>query len=122
MQDLGVREEYFVWECYDTSSPPFYLDLVIYAYLAVLQVVGIILAFQTRNVKILILNDSKFVAAIVYLSSTVLVVFLIVAYALRKNINISSAITSGGILLLATIFLGLIFIPKVCHSIYTLQK
>ena len=102
-----------MWECYYTSSPPFYLDLVIFAYLALLQVMGIILAFQTRKVKIPILNDSKFVAAIVYLSSIVLVALVLVAYALREYINISSAIFSGGILLLATIFLGLIFIPKV---------
>ena len=42
----------------------------LYAYLGVLQIVGILLAFQTRKVKIPgLIKDSKFVAAVVYISS-----------------------------------------------------
>ena len=113
IQELGVREDYYVYECYDTSSPPFYTSLLIFAYLAILQLVGIILAFQTRKVKIPILNDSKYVAALIYISSIILVILEFVTLPLGGYINIKAAIFSGGILLLATIFLALTFVPKV---------
>ena len=113
IQELGVREDYYVYECYDTSSPPFYCSLLIFAYLTVLQLVGIILAFQTRKVKIPLLNDSKYIAALIYISSIILVILEFVTVPLGGYINIRAAIFSGGILLLATIFLALTFVPKV---------
>lgn len=73
-----------------------------------------LLAFQTRRVKMKGLNDSKFVAAIIYTSSIVLVVFALVKFGLRAFINVGTAITVIGILTLATIILGFNFIPKVC--------
>ena len=74
---------------------------------------GIVLAFQTRKVKISALNDSTFVAALVYISSVVLVALVLVTFALRNYINIRGAIFSGGNLLLAYVYLILMFVPKV---------
>ena len=102
-----------MWSCYDAGTPTFYLDLLVFIYLGLLQVLGIILAFQTRKVKIRALNDSKFVAALVYISSIVLVVIVLIMFILRSYINISAALFSGGIIVLATIFLVFTFIPKV---------
>ena len=113
IQDLAVREDYYVYECYDTSSPPFYCDLIIFAYLAILQLVGIILAFQIRKVKIPVLNDSKFVAALIYVSSIILVILAFVTLPLGGYINVEAAIFCVGTLLLATTFLALTFVPKV---------
>ncbi|CAI8045251.1 Gamma-aminobutyric acid type B receptor subunit 2 [Geodia barretti] len=48
----SVLEEYSVWQCYESGSIPFVLDLLIFVYLGLLQLVGIILAFQTRKVRI----------------------------------------------------------------------
>ena len=79
-----IREEYSVWRCYEIGSPPFYCDLLISIYLALLQIVGIVLAFQTRKVKIRVLSDSKFVAALVYISSIVLVVIVLTTFILRS--------------------------------------
>ena len=108
-----MREVYYVWVCYEPGSPAFYCDLLIFIYLALLQIVGIILAFQTRKVKIPVLNDSKFVAALVYISSVVFVALVLITFLLRDYINISNGIFSGGIMLLATLFLILMFLPKV---------
>ena len=108
-----MREAYYVWVCYEPGSPAFYCDLLIFLYLALLQIVGIILAFQTRKVKIPALNDSKFVAALVYISSIVFVALVLITFLLGGYINISSGIFSGGIMLLATLFLILMFLPKV---------
>ena len=114
-QSSDVREEYSVWRCYETGSVPYYFDVMIFIYLALLQFVGIILAFQTRRVKINILNDSKAVASLVYISSIVLVVIVLVTFILRSYINVSAALFSGGIFVLATFFLLLMFVPKVSN-------
>ena len=74
---------------------------------------GIILAVQTRDVVITVLNDSKSVAVLIYISSVVLVVISFIRLFLRHYINVSAAIYCGGILLLATVFLIIIFCPKV---------
>ena len=87
--------------------------MFIFAYLALLQVVGIILAFQTRRVKIPVLNDSKFVAALIYISSIVLVILALGTILLKGYINVEATIFYGGILVLAIISVALIFIPKV---------
>ena len=52
-QELGVRIDFFSWECYRSNA--FYW-LIVYV---ILQVIGFILAVRTRNVKIKALNDSK---------------------------------------------------------------
>ena len=108
-----MRQENYVWLCYQPGSPPFYCDLFLFLYLGVLQIVGLILAFQTRKVKIPVLNDSKFVAALVYISSVVFVALVLVTFLLREYINISNGIFSAGIMLLATISNVLMFVPKV---------
>ena len=112
-QSLGVREEYFIWVCYEASSPNFFWRIFIFTYLAILQIVGMLLAFQTRRVKVKGLNDSKFVATIIYISSIVLVALALVTFALRSYINIGTGVFVAGILILTTIFLALNFIPKV---------
>ena len=103
----------FIWVCYQPGSSAFYCDLFIFLYLGILQIVGLIFAFQTRKVKIPILNDSKYVTALVYISSVVFVSLVLVTFLLQEYINISNGIFSGGIMLLATIFLILMFVPKV---------
>ena len=115
-QELGIRQQYFVWACFDHGDGGYYCDLLIFVYLALLQIVGIVLAFQTRKVKISALNDSTFVAALVYISSVVLVALVLVTFALRSYINIQGAIFSGGVLLLAYVYLILMFAPKVLHT------
>ena len=113
-----MREEYHVWVCYEALSPNFFWRIFIFTYLAVLQIVGILLAFQTRKVKLIGLNDSKFVAIIIYTSSIVLVVLALVTFALRTYINIGTGVFVAGIFTLTTSFLALIFIPKVYTKHY----
>ena len=113
IQSFEVQIQYFVHTCYYYDYGAFYVDIIIFIYLGVLQIVGIVLAFQTRSVKISVLNESKFVAAFVYFSSIVIVALVIVNFSLSTYINVSGAIFSGGILLLAIMSLALTFIPKV---------
>ena len=114
LQSLGITINYEHWECYGgDSSAPFVWLTLIFAYLVVLQIIGILLAFQTRKVKIKILNDSKYVAALVYISSIVLVILALVTFTLPSYPNVLELLFSGGILVATTMFLILIFIPKV---------
>ena len=113
IQRSAVREDHFVWQCYKSGSVTFICDVLIFTYLGLLQLVGIVLAFQTRKVKILILNDSKPVAALVYISSIALVMMVLITFILRDYINVIAAVFNGGIIVLATVFLIFIFTPKV---------
>ena len=113
IQPLGIRQQFFVLVCYEASSPNFFWQIFIFAYLVVLQIIGIILSFQTRKVKIQGLNDSKYIAMIIYISSIVIVVLALVTFSLRTYINIGTGIFVAGIFILTTIFLAFIFLPKV---------
>ena len=112
-QSLGVTQQFYVLVCYEASSPSFFWQIFLFVYLAVLQLVGIILSFQTRKVKVQGLRDSKFIATIIYISSIVLVILALVTFSLRTYNNIGTGIFAAGKFLLTTIFLALIFIPKV---------
>ena len=108
-----VQVENCVWQCFHSDSIPAWFDLIIFVYIGILQFIGIILAFQTHKVKITVLNDSKSVTALIYISSIVLVVIVLITFILRSYTNVRTAVFSGGIIVMATLFLSLGFIPKV---------
>lgn len=117
-----MRKEFFVLVCYEALSPTFFWRMLIFGYLTMLQVIGILLAFQTRKVKVKGLRDSKFIAAIVYISSIVLAVLALVNFSLRPFINIGTGIFVVGILTLTTLTLTLVFVPKASvYMVYLLQ-
>ena len=59
------------------------------------------------------LEDAKFVAMIIYISSIVLVALALVNFGLRSFINAGNGITVAGIFTLTTVILGFNFVPKV---------
>ena len=89
---------------------------VLFGYKALIQVVAILLAFGTRKVKVKGLNDSKSIAAIIYVTSICLVVVIISFATLRDMVNTLAAIYSLGFWCAATTILLLVFIPKVRDS------
>ena len=112
-QSNGIRQISFVWVCFSTTAPTYFVDIAIYVYLVILQLISIILCFQTRKVKVSSLNDSKYVASIIYISSIVLVMMILVNFTLHNFINILSGVFIGSALIMASLFLGLTFIPTV---------
>lgn len=121
-QSLGVRIEYYVLVCYEEAGPALYWKMLVFAYLEVLQILGIMLAFQTRKVEVTSLKDSTFVAVNVYISSIVIVVFILVTAVLRSYLNVYSMVFAGGIFIITTSFLILSFIPKVHSGCYALAS
>ena len=106
-----------VYQCYTETIHTIYLT-VTFVYLAILQIIGIVLAIQTRKIKIKLLNDSKYIAAVIYISSIAL--FFIGSNVIIPDqfINIEEALFSGSILVGTTFFLALVFIPKVQYIQY----
>ena len=92
--------------------------IVTFLYLALLQVIGIVLAIQTSNVKVKVLNDSKYIAALIYISSIVLITRAVAVFAVPNLLNVREAIFSGGIILISTAILSLVFIPKVNLTVF----
>ena len=118
LQVLGIRIDYFVWQCFggDSASIGLIWLAMIFVYIAILHLVGLVLAFQTIKVKIKVLNDAKFIIVIIYISSLVFVVLIVARFSLRSYINVEEALFSGAILLATTAFVALIFIPNVSYS------
>ena len=86
---------------------------VLFGYKGVLQVLALLLAFRTRNVKVKGLDDSVYIAASVYVTSIVLTVIIVSTYTLRDYVNAYPAVVGMGLLLGTTMIVGLVFIPRV---------
>ena len=86
---------------------------VLYGYKGLLQAIALILAFRTRKVKVKGLNDSKYIAAAVYITSIVLTVIIVSTYTLDDYVNVFPAVVGAGLLVGTTMILALVFIPRV---------
>ncbi len=87
--------------------------VLIVVYTALLQIVGLILAFQTRKVKIKQLHDSKYIAGMIYASAISLVINAIAIAIDGSLLNTVETLFSGSLLAATTVFLALAFIPTV---------
>jgi len=107
---------YYFYYCHSRIASVIWV-IVSFAYKLLLQVVAIYFAFKTRKVKIKPLNDSKQIAAIIYITSLILVASVGAGFALgHLYLNVFAAVLGGGRMVIATIILALIFIPKVSYS------
>lgn len=90
-----------------------YLGFVI-VYKLVIHVTGLVVAFLTRKVTVDALNDSKYSAAIIYISTLLLVLGVVIIILLaQSDITIYSGVWTTLVFMEVCVFLGLTFIPKV---------
>lgn len=82
-------------------------------YKCALQICALYLAFKTRKVKIKGLNETKYIAMMVYVETLIVILTLVVTFALTDYVNIYAAAQSIGNTATGSIILGLTFIPKV---------
>ena len=94
------------------------LYAVLFGYKGLLTIFALFLAFRTRKIKIKGLDDSKYIAASIYVTSIVLAVIVVSTYTLRDYVNTYPAVVGIGLLLGTTFILGLVFVPRVSHSRY----
>lgn len=107
----GQRIDYSVYIC--TSNTVLIWHGIVFGYKALLQIIAIFLAFGTRKVMIEGLNDAKYIAGIIYVTSIVLAVLIVSFVTLEIYLNALAAVYSTGFTILATLIIGFIFIPKV---------
>ena len=110
-QENGIIENYFVVECYTPAS--FSWQLFFYLYLAILQTIALVLAFKIRKIEIKVLNDSKEISAIVYITTVLGVKLMLVTSLLYNYRNIRLLLYYSGALIITTVIVGLVHIPKV---------
>ena len=110
-QEEGFTVISNVATCY--SPARLYFLGVIYGYKIVMQLIGVVLAFSIRKVKIKGLNDSKEISIILYITSIILVIVVVITLALGDYINVNGGIFGLGISTASTVVLGCIFVPKV---------
>ena len=84
-----------------------------FVYKALLQVVGIFMAFHTRKIKIKALNDSKEITATIYINSIILTLLIITEFGLQTYVDAYAALFGLALLVEATLFIGMVFVPKV---------
>ena len=106
-----IITRYYIYIC-DSRSRDIFLG-VLYGYKALLQIVAMIFAFSIRKVKVKGLNDTKFIVAIVYVTSISTAVIIVAAYTLNTKVNGYAALFSTAVVIGTTTTLGLVFVPKV---------
>ena len=111
MQPTCEIHSYSLYIC--ESNGQLTLFTVLFGYKGLLQVIALILAFSTRKVKVKGLDDSKYIAAAIYVTSIVLVVTTVSTYTLLDYVNVYPAVVGMGFLLGTTMILGLVFVPRV---------
>lgn len=83
----------------------------IYGYKAFLLIMGVYMAWETRHVKVQILNDSQYISICVYCAvSSSIVVFI--SNILSNHVVLSYLATTLSILISTTVTLILLFVPK----------
>ncbi|CAI8049960.1 Gamma-aminobutyric acid type B receptor subunit 2, partial [Geodia barretti] len=102
--------ENFLYEC--ESKGRVVLYAVLFGYKGLLTVIALLLAFHTRKVKVKGLDDSKYIAASIYVTSIVLAVIIVSTYTLNDYVNAYPAVVGVGFLFGTTVILALVFTPR----------
>ena len=113
---LIIQESFIIYNHYIFICKSNARDITLaflYGYKGFLQIVALILAFSIRKVKVKGMDDAKYIAAAVYVTSIVTAVVLVSTYTLSNYINVNAVLFSTGFFLGTTIILILVFIPKV---------
>ena len=127
VQDDGINEEQYIYVC-SVDDSVIWLGFS-FAYKGLLQIIAMFMAFHTRKVKIKALNESKETAAIIYINSIILLLMILNVFIVEEHHQIFDLLFSLALLVQATLFLGILFIPKVCmhnwnmlHTINVITK
>jgi len=108
---LRIITLYFSYACKSKSRD--ILLGILYGYKMMLQIVALALALSTHEVKVKGLNDAKYIAAAIYVTSIEVAVIIICVYTLSGFVNGFAAVISTVDFLGTTVTLGLVFVTKV---------
>ncbi|XP_051926540.1 gamma-aminobutyric acid type B receptor subunit 2 isoform X3 [Hippocampus zosterae] len=107
-RDIAIRP--FLEHC-ESTHMTIWLGIV-YAYKGLLMLFGCFLAWETRNVSIPALNDSKYIGMSVYNVGIMCIIGAAVSFLTRDQPNVQFCIVALVIIFCSTITLCLVFVPK----------
>ena len=108
-----MNEHYSFYTCNRVPNSRLVTVISLHAIVTILLGCALFMAFKTRKVKVKNLNDAKYITAIVYISSLVNIINLVVTFSLGNRVNSSPAVLSGLNMATITSVLLLVFLPKV---------
>ncbi|GMR62703.1 hypothetical protein PMAYCL1PPCAC_32898 [Pristionchus mayeri] len=86
---------------------------IIMGYKLIILIFGLFLAYETRNLKLRFVNDSRLVGLAIYnVVCLAVVTGPIVTYLIKSQINANFGMVSATVILCTYISLGLVFVPK----------
>lgn len=88
-----------------------------FSFCVYLQLFGCFLAWETRNVSIPALNDSKYIGMSVYNVGIMCIIGAAVSFLTRDQPNVQFCIVALVIIFCSTITLCLVFVPKVTSEL-----
>ena len=107
----GTLQKYVVIDC--LSSEASYWVLVLFGYLGLLQVASFILALLNRKVTIKVLNDSKEITLIVYITSFAALEMVVLYFVVGNFSNANASLYTGHLLAATVVAVLIVYIPKV---------
>ena len=87
MQEQGVVQNFFSINCGLSIFFPIFVGIAI-AYKLILHILGLVLAYLIRKVKVDVLNDSRETLAIIYSSTVLLIVASLIVLVLNDSVNV----------------------------------
>ena len=80
------------------------------------QFLTLFLAFATRRIPVKGIDDTKFIAGAVYITSILLAVIIVSTYTMKDLVNWGAVVFCTGIIIVTTAILSLVFVPKVANT------
>ena len=112
-----MNEMVYVFTC--TNAHAIIWIGVSFGYKILLQFVAIFMAFTTRKVNVKALNDTKENCIMIYINTIILVVLTVTEFAFRSSPTVYTAVFGLAIFLEASLFLGVVFVPKVYNYVHS---
>ena len=111
LQDDGIINKNYIFIC--TTNASIIWVAILFSYKGLLQILAMFMAFHTRKVTIKALNESLEIAALIYINSIILVMLTVTEFVLYEYREVYVTLFGLALIIGATLFLGLIFAPKV---------
>ncbi|CAG0886915.1 unnamed protein product [Darwinula stevensoni] len=86
---------------------------IMYAYKGLLLIFGLFLSYETRSVKLKMINDSRYVGMAIYNVVVLCVITAPVSVVIASQPDASFAFVSSAVIFCCLLSMGLIFIPKI---------
>lgn len=107
----GETLTYYFWDCRNSPYSTVFSALTI-THKIVIHIATVFFAFQTRKIKITVLNEYKYNVAYAYCAAFVTFIVLVAVFIVARNQTLYAFFYSSILFVGCTVFLALTFVPK----------